>query len=1203
MPSTRTEKNTQDSALVAKPFWDPLVASDSLRPGHDFPDALTIPGDLRGANYQPLEVLVAETFRATCPEFEWEATPAGGDRGADFIGCGATVSIVPMHCTLYWIVVGQVKRTSRPDVAIFEAELKKLGRWLENAPPSHLFPAELGTSPVSTVLFVVSTERTASLTTIRERLRDPYTAMGFTGQTHVISANRLLTYWAARPEWFERILRHALSPSVLSNLLAQLALVPLTSDPAFKMSVRTPERALGGKPIRCVIEVQAQEPFPVNRYRLRYRQAAAHDDPMHVARPSVLASDRGIASSVAAGDTTRFEFWLRCFAPGRRELGTIELLDESGAILAEKNLGAVDVESSFEAPYFAPPHQEELVWATERSKEAAAHREIIAFAVTGAGGAGKSRLCQEIIDIAADAGFEWVSARQDNAPTSGRQLIRRVMSTLSATDDDRIDDASRVIARIRRTVAPASAELVAAIQTYFKDDQGDVAVDHVATALASLLAARMRQRPVILHLHDLHWAGAELFTVLRLTLEYLRMSERKLPHGIVLMFEGRNQEALRSETGDYRPPDEWLRFLAGMGLPERRVRSWTAAECRQYLVSSIRAGIAPEDNIDPDRVPLHQELIDYVIRFARGNPMHLIEQLKRMNALGIVKHHEKGFLYVSGSLPEDFVTPKDILKLIRERLALYRQRAPLIVDLLVLFAKIGRVVSRALYDHLVTVARIPNSDDILQEIDIVGVPRAHDAVIEFVHENYFRALRQERLPHQSPLVALAQEWYERQPLTAHQKAELARLLFLASRPDYVRMLEVVRDALDEARETDDGRLSEELLRDLLRIPAGYRGDPSLADVPLEWELANVLTQVSSWEDALDHLDRLAGDAWARRHDPLLLLYWIKAKAEAANIYVSLQRPDDAIAAVDAALPLAEAAIATAPQAIRDELLTQMEKLWHRKAVALWYDGRANDALPLQRRALTFARSRGDRKELAVTLREIGTNLYHHHPRLGVRVMERSIEAGREANIYYSGILLAEAQTLMGQMLAAMSATSAHDVMKAALETSRELHHRCMLRFTIYEAVLAALVAGSASAWLGELNESHVWFRSAAAMSVQARLDDEAWKSRLNLAQVAFQGGMRTEIEINAREAVKIIRKGLDVNPAMRAARRSLMALPLLHALRMQAVRPAEVRAYVDATPMQWLSDWSRRPPFLAPRRQPQQVLHVRRGDYDYFLLN
>jgi hypothetical protein len=176
-------------------------------------------------------------------------------------------------------------------------------------------------------------------------------------------------------------------------------------------------------------------------------------------------------------------------------------------------------------------------------------------------------------------------------------------------------------------------------------------------------------------------------------------------------------------------------------------------------------------------------------------------------------------------------------------------------------------------------------------------------------------------------------------------------------------------------------------------------------------------------------------------------------------------------------------------------------------------------------------------------------------------------------------------------------------MKMALAAGRALHHQCMLRFTIYEAVLAALVAGSASAWLKELNESHVWFRSAAAMSVQARLEDEAWKSRLNLAQVAFEGGMRTEVEINAREAVNIIAEGLSVNPKMRAARRSLMTLPLLHALRMNAVRPTDLRAYVDAAQMQWLSDWSRRPSFLTPRRKPQQVLHVRRDDFDYFLLN
>jgi tetratricopeptide (TPR) repeat protein len=1182
--------------LASNAFWKKLIKP---RKGTSFPDTLCIPDDRRNRNYQPFEVLTVETFRMLCPEFEWEASPVWGDKGADFLGVGARVSIAALNLRLHWIIVGQVKRRRRPPEGNFGDELKKLGKWSIGRPSSALLPNDLTTSPISGVIFVISTDRKSYLAELQKNLADPYESIHYTGPKYVIDADRLLAYWAADLDWFRSTVGEAVTPAELEELVAELSTIALDFDPQLDVTADVPRSALAGKAIRCSLEIHSVNPLPVTRFFIRYRPSMSDSDPIQVVRPTRMASPAGIPALITGTDFSTVEIWLRCYVAGRRDLGLIEILDyKTGSVTSTVDLGSVDVEASFEPPYYREPNLRHFEFAVVQIAEAV-NGQLSAFSITGVGGAGKSRLCEEIVDYAADLGFAWVSLRQENAATRGRQLLRRVMSTLCPGRSE-ITSIETIIDHIRHTVEPSSDEFIAALQMYLTDDQTDVNPQAIAAALTALIVPTLHHRPLILHLHDLHWAGTELFTILHLMLDQLRLNEQRLKNGLVVLLEGRNREALRSATGEFRPPDEWLRFLAAAGLPNRAVEPWSEQRCVAYLRMAMRARTDATRPIEPERIPLDAELIEYVIRHAKGNPMHLMEQLRLMHKLGIVRSHSNGFLYVATVLPQDLDTPSDVLELIRARVALFRATAAAVIDMVVLFAKLGRTVSRALYDSVYDALDTPNARTLLEQLEVITIPRRDDESVEFVHENYFNALSNENIPPDSPLLARATSWFESRPLTPRETADFCRLLFLQRAPDYPKIIGIIFWALDESVAAETGVITEQLLRHLLRIPEGYRRTTRFDDATVRFELAASLTQVGSWEEAYRELESVVALTEPHRRRSAAALHWISAKAEMSSISVSLQSPEGAVAAADDAIQEVPIVLPAMPQ-IQRQLETQLAKAWHRKAVALWFDGRVVEAAPLQRKAFVLTRARQDDRENVVALREIGTLAFHRNLRLGVRLMEKSVVKAKAIGHSAGEIYNDHAQWLMGRIVAAGLDRDAR-VMAACLDEARTLHHASMHYAMLFDGVLAALDAGAASAWLCRLDEAHVWFRTASAIATQAQLLDEAWKARLNLAQVERELGREEEAALNATEAVAIMRRGLDVNPSKRSARRALMALPLAHALRLGAAR-AEIAPYLPPVRLQWMDDWMARPSFISRRSESQQVIHVRRSVYDYFLMN
>jgi hypothetical protein len=1166
-------------------FWDLMlrnVYGQNLREL----DFITHPS----RKYQVFEVLVVDILRRWSSGIKWEVTPVSADAGIDFTGERESLQLsVFGSIELRWKIVGQVKRMRTPKE---ETLMRALAAVRELA--RH--------ETISGVMLVISSDVKAERVT---RMLEKETLWHeFTGPKWHIPAERFLACLATDRARLARITAECYSITEHQIIESFLEQVPGHFDPEIIALVDRPDVAQAGRFIRCSLSLRSLAPLPQIQFRLRHRPAAAECNIVEVARPSRLASSEGVQASLVGTERRNQIVWLRSFAPGKRLLGTFEVLDLEGRLCTSINLGEIEIKSFFEPPYFDAPNQDGTRNVAPKI-DAALSGRVEAVAVTGAGGAGKSRFCERIVDLAVDSGFTWVSIGQENAHTNGRRMLSRLMAAVAVCLSDAPTVTDDILCAVGRSLGRARPMIVESVRAYLCEDSGSVDQDHIATALLALIVEHLRDSPLVIHLHDLHWAGAEAFTILGLVLDYLRRNEGSLRHGVLFVFEGRSRESLLdAETQTFRIPEEWFSFLRTGGFDQIRIRPWTREECSEYLTRIFEVSVDRAKPVEVSALPLYDELIAYVRDHAQGNPMHLIEQLKRLYELGIVLQRENGLLYVHSALPQSFDTPRRVEDLIRARIDHYQRLNSQAIELMAVLARIGRRVPGTLFAALTQQTRLTGDLFLLEQMDVATIPRDGSAAFEFVHENYFQVFRSLGIDERSRILRAAIRMYDGLgDLSIQQKAEFIRLNNASGKRPSAKILNLVVEGLRESRVAEDDFLLEEFIRRFLAFDAGLQQKAGIDPVDARYELAEIMTRIGNWSDARRELEALL-DMAASRPGVRSAYHCIRSKAELANVCVSLQDADAAVRAADEGLQLVESILPDAGE-LRPALIRLREKLWHRKAVAMWFDGRATDAIRWQWYSYRSIFQRDEKYELATVLREIGTILLHRNPRFGNRLLERALNLGRSLPQFHHGALfIIEAQLLMGRLLDAVERGESAFMIEELHRQAEIVHHRCLRQLTRYEATIAALVCGAAAGYLLKLEEAHHWFRTAANISVQSGLEEEIWKSRLNLAQVAFEMGRFEESRVNAEEAATVILRGLMTgSPANREPRRSLMMLPLAHIIRLsgfQVIADAVHKGYAG-NPSLAIPNWDSRPRFRS--RVSQQVLHVRRNQSDYFLMN
>jgi tetratricopeptide (TPR) repeat protein len=177
-------------------------------------------------------------------------------------------------------------------------------------------------------------------------------------------------------------------------------------------------------------------------------------------------------------------------------------------------------------------------------------------------------------------------------------------------------------------------------------------------------------------------------------------------------------------------------------------------------------------------------------------------------------------------------------------------------------------------------------------------------------------------------------------------------------------------------------------------------------------------------------------------------------------------------------------------------------------------------------------------------------------------------------------------------------------LEAIERTMAHVHSEALDRGDDNNEAGAALVAGVAAALL-DRDEAIDWLMRAIAVAARDQHFEFLWKAHLNLAQIALvSSGLRAGAELHAQEAERILRRDLDRRTSHLGEHRlALMALPLAQLHRIwrarRAARAEKLRRDYAAIEAYIGTDGA----LDTGRRSASPIVHVSRGDADYFLIS
>ena len=1133
-----------------------------------------------------LEFLITDTLATLDEKSKWYVSGVGPDGGIDFEGHSPLVKVSLFSLDISTAVIGQIKRMKNHDDDIIRSALSKMNdvRRRRN---------------VSAVLFVVSTEK-KNVQSIKNKIEDKTYCVDLDVERHFLDIESFMGLWAHHRQYLRKTLDMALPAAQASFIYEEIlgrGIQPgLDRKPCAlviqaEFATRTVDQ---GVPFRVSVSVGFPHFLSLQTIRLKHEPPATSAGVVTAVRPSLLRHPQGGRFQFREAMTVIVDIWLRAETAGLIELGQLLAWDagEFGDPVSI-DLGAVNASARFVPAYFPDPNLAAKERLDGLLRCAIAGQTTSAF-IVGAGGAGKTNLCNATIDDAVDRGFRTIRLLVSDVTDPHVDLAELIRQVHGAHGSLGVPQTEEILGTISAMIG-AKGDVLAEMRGCLDPLDQPLRPRDLSIGLCALFVRSLQGGPLIVHIQNMHWSSKQLLDTLGLVILGLQDAEtaigtefgKRLPNGVFFLLEGRIGEARRL-SGVRLNVQPWLDFQETSKFLEIRLPRWTRHQSRQFI-----------ERLIPERTPiggagfeLRDAVVAYVEQRSSGSPMHIVEQVRLLFDEGTLCHAPDGRLEVRRDLKTFRPVPGNVGDAIMDRWRFLYSKSPGLAEILILLAKTGHANDRAYVEQLLSSCSPPLSSSDLDQTECIHPPRHGDTNYEFVHENFVETFQDLPIDGRSPLLARAVAWHmANASLSTRWTLNLVKLLLLRWRPPYSRIIKLATLTLARARKARSPGDIEISLRSLLRVPHDRLRKAGMSPEKLHYDLAVFLEGASSWEAALAEFDHLYAKCERLPHDPDTRIVMAEVAAEKANVLVDLQRTCEALDAVEQGMRIAselrERSL-NADQALRIERLE--DKLLHRKAVGLWFDGQQAAAAIAQRSAWSRARGRCDRPSLAVILRESGTLLLHTHTRRGLELLRIAdkMDAQEKAEIAPVDCMVTKIQYLLAQLVVASERGDASEGFRRIATELMGLHESGVREGLAYEPALAALLAGGAVAMMGDYRRAHRLFRLAMIQASQNRLHNIMWQSRINLAQTALRMGDPTEARHHADETVAIIQSGLE-NASSPTDRLQLMVLPLRQALKCGA---EDNKAWIESQLLK-----------STGHSTPTTPLHCRVGQDCYFLMN
>jgi hypothetical protein len=1118
---------------------------------------------------QPFEVIVAALFAQVRPDYDWWVTPNRPDGGVDFIGRGVFLTSEELGIDAAITIGGQCKKREQVNDVVGELA----GSFIRMAQTLHptLFVAALSAT--------LTSKRVAEARRILEASLQRH--------CHILDRHQLECLIGTNLTSAKPIILKAFTEDEADYILAYFR-KQAGSKPALTVQMSAPTSVLAGESFRVRLQI-SRSSICDDAFKLRWTPSAQQPAGALVA-PLGAESANGVALDFEiAGSEDPFvverELEFLLYAVGSQPLGSVAIHPAGKDVepVTVTQLPIVNVVENLRPPFYDVPYREPFD-ELERGLARARSGKVSCVAVIGAGGAGKTRLCEEMCLESRRRGAYVVSARQAHTTEFPRRILANLLLGLTDSDrahqttTDRIDDIlSRLEPRLAERARPAIEALCgqAGKLGSFEDDQSLLSV------LAVLIAQRSRSQTVIVHLHDLHWCTLDVLeTIDRLVWQLDHLKVQVSPgapmSGIRALFllEGRTHEH-REEADTGWSTRVFERFIGRLACPVARCRAFEPHESAAFAQRLFEQAHSADRMLPRALLGLQRELIDTVYHVAGGNPLHMLEQVKLLQQHNILAQNPRtGFIYMVRPDFRQVPLSPNVFETIEARWRYYWLNDRKLAILLWAVALVDDNLPTALFRHLWSRLAPDVTQPRIESTEFLRFPQRDEEGLQvsFRHENYFQTVRRIQLPEgdRRDVVEAYSTWFrEAKRLSPVLRYVQAKVELEAPGPDFERVRRILRSAQSVALKRQDRSLTSRILATLLdgvTWPSHQRR-PLAASALIqacddEVMLCKNLARSGQTDAAHERIQHVLGviESSLRSHHARTMdvvhRVWRRKfilLGMKAQILFHDRRPVEAVAITDEAVRELDGLVAGAADGERQEWREVMMEVRHTHSAAVALAGDLQQAVAEARKAADIAEALLTTSPRALdTIITYANILLCEAPEESESLLERYTPFAarpsiREDTRLRLNLNMSMARIVLGYCDARSTGQSENGRLAAAHETLLGVFKQAHPLGRLADAAAAALLLGLIRALWGKPDDVD-WFSQATSLALRARQLETLWRAYINLAHSLYRSDQPARDP--AAAALDIMTYSLrSYAEPDRTPRFNLLSVPMAHAVR------------------------------------------------------
>lgn len=1083
-------------------IWKDLLLKN--KKGTEFVNARTISEIDRDKKFQVFEVLITETLAIIDPETEWHSLPVQGDDGVDFIGEIQQIKVPYIISRPTEVVLGQIKRRrgsyTKDD---FHLDIIKIIEYYTNqhAKNSALFE----------IIHVLSTDSNVDLSKWMDNITFPYTSY----KILPVNALDFLRFWKINSNFIPWQLSGIYSEQQLQPLLDYIDSLQENWDDLIEVRIKADSMAR----IDDEIEVKIILSSTVDLSLSLIAEWIPSEGDSHIVLlyPSNIIQNNICRYVINVYRELCVTMRLKSIASGRKNLGKINIYSSSGALICSKELGWIDIRPGIADKFFSLPCEKSLT-DIKKALKANTVQKYQAFALLGQGGIGKTRMAQELSLSAQNEAYYTIAVQNANDFNNSRNLIFDMIMKLLNFEEQVIISYENIHEKLRTKLgANFSVEWNSSILSYILgEDVSDSDLDNIAKCILTLLIVQLHHQPLFIWFSDMHWASKETITLLQKLMKLLKLNNDFLNHNLLLLFEGRDGDTLQIEERIIFPY-KWLEFSKGEHVKSYKLGTWTEDDSLEFVKMLVNPFNKPQS---PDM----EALIQLLMTYSSGNPMHIKELLRFINEKGNVHISEDGTLtLINPNLTLDS-SDFEISEIILKRIKFFQEKYPDIIDFYIMLSVIT-CNEKEMYGYVRKQLSKKYFNYELLEKDI-GIVSGEHAEKIFLHEYYRELLKKQYLINDSIVDGLI-KYYKK-----HCEDSIdgcIDIILLLLQKDDVEFTLIANKLADILNKNCNDYQALKCYQILLYLPPKYRN--FIREEDIYFKMSDIAIRIASWKDSQTYLKKIL----TIKHEEKDLegeLYQIIACKNLGNMYGVMLELEESLAICEEGIKriLPHIEKNNFPDiALQAEFKRQYEMLLNRIAVSYWFAGQPETSAPYQEKALLLAQERKDIYAIAHTLYETGMRQLHQNIHLGTQNIKKALEILPEKGKFTERQekYLVETELLIGQLLVCVENDDIK-LLKSIQNKSEELCLQLHERNANYESALCNIVNGICNIILGKYEIALNRFFTALNNSNLGEFNTLRWKIYLNIAETFLLRYEQTNNLLFQEQAISYAKCGREI---------------------------------------------------------------------------